>query len=118
MCKFERFDAFARNRINESTCNIQMIALIVKGGKILSYDTNKVGHRNKSIHAEANALRNLIRQKNSGEGADIFIYRLLANGNYGLARPCEDCMEYISKAGIKRIWYSDYGNRLIMERIH
>ena len=104
MCKFERFDTFARHRIKESTCNIKMIALIVKGGKILTYDTNKVGYRNKSIHAETNAIRNLIRQKNSGEGADILVYRLLANGDYGLARPCEDCMEQISKTRIKRIW--------------
>ena len=117
MCRYERLENFARSKVNESTCRMKLVSMIVKGGKILSYDTNKSGYRDKSIHAEVNAINNMKRQKRNCEGADLYVYRFLSNGDYGLARPCGDCMTVIINQRIKRIWYSDYGNRMVMERV-
>lgn len=118
MCRLERLEAFARTRINESTCKTKMISIIVKGGKIVSYDTNKNKYRDKTIHAEVNAINNMIRQKRNSQGCDIFVFRFLASGDFGIARPCNDCWNAIVRAGIKRVWYSDYGNRMVMEKVY
>jgi len=106
--RFEKTERIARDRMTQSTCKTSMAAIIVKGGVPISFGCNKDGYRGRSLHAEANALNQLRWQKNGAEGADIYVYRFLANGNYGIAKPCENCMEQIISSGIRRVYYSDY----------
>jgi|TARA_B100001564_G_scaffold354849_1_gene366137 deoxycytidylate deaminase len=110
-------ERIARNKVKESTCLVSLAAIVVRGGVPISYGSNKKNHRGYSIHAEVNALNKLKRQKSGAEGADIYVYRFLANGDYGLAKPCPDCMKEIKKSGIKRIFYSDYGGLMKIIKI-
>ena len=110
-------EKIARDRINESTCRTSLAAIVVKGGVPIAFGSNKKNHRGFSIHAEVNALNRLKRQKNGAEGADIYVYRFLANGDYGLAKPCSDCMSEIISSGIKRIYYSDYDGKMKMIKV-
>jgi deoxycytidylate deaminase len=102
-------EKIARDKISESNCNISLAAIVVRGGVPISYGSNKKsnGHRGWSIHAEVNALKKLKRQKRGAEGADLYVYRFLANGDYGIAKPCESCMKEIINSGIRRVFYSD-----------
>jgi len=112
-------EKIARDKISESNCNISLAAIVVRGGVPISYGSNKKsnGHRGWSIHAEVNALKKLKRQKRGAEGADIYVYRFLANGDYGIAKPCPDCMSEIISSGIKRIYYSDYDGKMKMMKV-
>jgi deoxycytidylate deaminase len=109
-------ERIARDKVNESTCMTSLAAIVVRGGVPIAYGSNKKNHRGYSIHAEVNALNRLKRQKNGARGADMYVYRFLANGNYGIAKPCSDCMKEIINSGIKRVYYSDYdGNMKIIK---
>ena len=56
------------------------------------------------IHAEVDAL---LKVKNLDlRYADVYVYRELHNGKYGMARPCVACMWYIKSLGIRNIYYT------------
>jgi len=61
------------------------------------------GKRWLSIHAEMKAL---ISAETSVKGCDIYVYRATADGDYGMARPCDECLKVLVEAGIKRIYYT------------
>jgi len=47
------------------------------------------------LHAESNAIANLAKRNDSGNGADIFITHA----------PCIECAKLIYQSGISRVWY-------------
>jgi tRNA(Arg) A34 adenosine deaminase TadA len=51
-------------------------------------------------HAEARVLRKM------GKGGILFVVRTLADGTWGNARPCKDCMPLIKNHGISRVYFS------------
>lgn len=59
-------------------------------------------HVRLSMHAEINAL---IRAALNADGGFIYVYRDM-QGRPALARPCEQCMPILKKAGVKKIFYS------------
>jgi deoxycytidylate deaminase len=62
-----------------------------------------------SLHAEIACL-NMIKQDIDFRDLELYIVRLRKNGEYGLARPCPSCFQYIIEKGIWRINYStNYG---------
>ena len=87
-------------------------AVIVKGGRVVSYGFNT--RRNNPIdsvpgtdytyHAEHNAIRAAAREATIG--GKIYIARLSRRGFPTLSRPCDICMVRIIKAGIKEIIYT------------
>ena len=58
-----------------------------------------------SLHAEIACL-NMIKQDINYKDLELYIVRLRKNGEYGLARPCPSCFQYILQKGIWRINYS------------
>ena len=112
MPRHERFERIARSDVLKSDLHRHNVsAMIVRGGQIISRGVNRY-HRDGSVHAEVSALSQMTRQKANPDGCDIHVYRFLANGSYGLAKPCRECRQALREAGIKRVWYSDYDNQM------
>lgn len=64
-----------------------------------------------SLHAEIACL-NMIKpyQDVCYKDLELYIVRIRRDGNYGLARPCNACMNLIINRGIRKIYYStNYG---------
>tara|TARA_R100000687_G_C6410571_1_gene146256 strand:+ start:423 stop:809 length:387 start_codon:yes stop_codon:yes gene_type:complete len=116
--KVRRADRHAKEYIDRSDCKVGMYAEIVRGGAILARGYNKRDFKNYSIHAEVNALKQIVRQKNGAEGATMTIIRYLADDSFGASKPCSECMYAIQRAGIKRINYFDYDGKFYSERIN
>lgn len=86
--------------------------VVLHHGKIMStgYNINKVQYKNKllyrkiscSTHAEMSAILSLKTKK-----ADtILVIRVGKDGTLRDSKPCKYCYEFISKIGIKRVYYS------------
>jgi len=115
--KVRRADRHAKEYIERSDCKVGMYAEIVRGGAILARGYNKRDFKNYSIHAEVNALKQLVRQKNGAEGATMTVIRYLADDSFGASKPCPQCMSAIRRAGIKRINYFNYEGNFCSERV-
>lgn len=91
-------------------------AVVVRKNKILSFGHNvlrthpKSLHKYKYIHAEFMAIIN-IDQKHFSHG-EIYIFRQNSQGVPALSRPCSSCAELIRLSGIKKIYYTGYGEYL------
>lgn len=105
----------ARKEALKSNCSMSIGAIIVKGGSIVSYGYNKTrnntsvfGNNNPndsylagaSTHAEIDALS----QVKDAQGASIYIVRVAKDGTNKLAKPCIDCAQALSDAGIAKIF--------------
>ena len=114
MCREQRYLRVGKEAMVHSTCHTQMSALVVKKGMVISQGVNKKGFRGSSIHAEIDALKQLERQKNGAEGADLWLFRFGGfNGTtHRMSKPCSVCMEAIHAAGIKRVFYYDWEGEL------
>ena len=96
MCRKTRMLNLARTKAKESDYIYRLGAVIVKGGKILA-----IARNTPKGHAEVNA----IKQASKTEGADIYVTRHTPTG-MAMAKPCDNCMEAIKAAGIRRIYYT------------
>ena len=117
MHRTKRSERRARVLAQKSDMNQNLAAIIIQGGKILGSGFNQRIDYNHSHHAEIKALKSMRRQKRTPKGADIHVYRFRADGTYGLAKPCRDCMIAIKEAGIKRVFYSDYDGSMKMLKV-
>lgn len=62
------------------------------------------------MHAEVNALKNIIELDVDWNRVYIYIYRKRKDQKFGLSRPCQSCMALINDIGIKNIVYTtNYG---------
>lgn len=94
----------AKELANESNCHYPMCAFVLRStNKILSYGVNKKGWCGKSIHAEVNAIRRLVRTKKRAKGAIVFVARHTKTGRRANARPCANCVEVMRMMGIKKV---------------
>ena len=90
-------------------CNIDVGAVITRGGKVISVGRNAakthplIGTYN--IHAEASAIFHT-KDKSKLNGSTIWVYRETADGIPAMAKPCDDCMKWIIESGIRTIYYS------------
>ena len=69
--------------------------VIDKGGEEYEGATVSLKTKPEVIHAESNAIGNLARSSESGEGASLYITHA----------PCFDCAKLIHIAGINKIFY-------------
>ena len=85
-------------------------ALIFDGPRLLSY-----GYNFRHIHAEASAIKRLLRRTRIGHSKTTlpnnlhlisFMYKK-SSGNMGNSLPCPDCMDLIKTVPIKTITYFD-----------
>ena len=59
-----------------------------------------------SLHAEIACLNSLRYQNINYKDIELYIVRIRRDGNFGLARPCVACSQYIKNLGIHKIFYS------------
>jgi hypothetical protein len=75
--------------------------LVFRGGSLLN-----TGYNHDGIHSEVNALDDLWPSKRKG----VTVVNLMIqtrSGNFGVSRPCQSCMIYLIKNGIKKIIWFD-----------
>lgn len=61
-------------------------------------------------HAEIHALAKAKAKKFDLTNSTIVVYRETLNGDLGLARPCEMCLDMAIELGIREIFYTTYDN--------
>lgn len=62
------------------------------------------------LHAEISCINKLKSLDVNYKDLELYIVRIRRDGNYGLARPCPACFNYILSKGIHNIYYStNYG---------
>ena len=84
-------------------------AVVAMGPRIISSGINSYKTHPKSTspykttHAEFSAI---LRANKELTGATLYVVRLLATGELGLAKPCPDCRRFIEEMNLKKIIYS------------
>jgi tRNA(Arg) A34 adenosine deaminase TadA len=99
----------------------RMAAIISKRKRILGTGFNKRkthpmmhrftdNHLRVEVHAEIAAIINALRtcKEEDLKGAEIFIARVLKNGERGIAKPCTICQKALDTYGITAIHYTEY----------
>lgn len=101
-------------KLNPPCANTRIVAALVKRGRIeyVGYNRYKThplqlqyGKCKEAIylHAEIDCLRKAGKR---AKGMDMVIVRIKANGDLGLAKPCEGCARAIKFFGIKNTYWS------------
>lgn len=92
-------------------------AVVVKGGRILSYGHNQIRPskelKTETIHAEEAAILQAIKTSGitSLANSKLYVTRYTKAGAVGLSKPCVRCMGLIRSCGIRKVYYStDYGD--------
>ncbi len=101
----------ARQAMN-STCDNRHGAALVIGGRLISLGWNKPRHDYRfhdtacSIHAEIDCLRNVTKPARG----IIYVVRLGIDDTWRISKPCGNCYEALSLAGVRKaVWSDDYG---------
>lgn len=84
---------------NQKQYHLGCIA-IRSDGSVVSAFNSRSRHRAPSLHAEVKAL------KKAGKANILYISRVMADGSWGLAKPCDNCIETIKKHKVKRVYYT------------
>ena len=91
-------------------------AVLVKGGSVISYSTNKNAlkwwvarfrHRDRghaTKHAEVGCIHNIDRSKTTG--STLYVARIGNTGNLLMSEPCPMCKRALANAGIKKVYYT------------
>ena len=97
-------------RVAKTSSHKQRVgAVITKGQRIIASGVNsyKTHPRSTSPYKTTHAEFSAILRANKGlTGATLYVVRLLATGELGLARPCPNCRRFIEKMSLKKIIYS------------
>ena len=81
-------------------------AIVARGSRVISSGANsyKTHPRStspyKTTHAEFSAI---LRANKKLSGATLYVVRLLATGELGLAKPCQSCRRFIEEMNLKKI---------------
>lgn len=62
------------------------------------------------LHAEIDCIKNALKlvDKKEIKGAEIFVARVLKNGETAIAKPCKICQKALSDFGITGIYWTEY----------
>lgn len=119
MPKVEKVQRWAENAV-EFIDKQNLVAIVEKGGNILSIGTNDMARTHPSyyengydrgIHAEYDALR-----KADCSGANLYVFYFKKEGGLGNSKPCRKCYNQIRDSGISRVFYVEDGD-VICEKI-
>ena len=88
-------------------------AAIFKGAAVISLGCNLAKTHPQSpdcysTHAEFSAI---LKGKDV-RGASLFVARLTRTNKVSCAKPCESCQQLIEKAGISRVFYTNYNGEM------
>jgi tRNA(Arg) A34 adenosine deaminase TadA len=116
------FIRLAMKVARKSPCSFKIGALVVKGGRVLSWGHNKdktdpirIRRPNPyvdKLHAELVALHGITETG----GCTLYVVRVGRVKSMALAKPCRMCMEMIRKAKIRKLIYST-DDGMICERV-
>ena len=91
-------------------------AVVVRGNRVLSTGCNRIGFSKylpnrsfrESVHAEAQAILELLKHKRGNElvGSTMYISRINNSGVARFSKPCSFCSRLIESVGIKRVFYT------------
>lgn len=94
--------------------DFHLAAILIRGKSVIKIGANSVktnprygrkyknGDKAYCLHAETNVLRF------ARPGDHITVMRWGARGELTMAKPCRWCLQYIQRAGIKKVTYSDW----------
>lgn len=112
-------EALSLARGHSGYANARVAAIIEKRNTVIAYGLNsgkshplqakfKDNPHRIFLHAEMDAIKNAVRQcnKESLEGATIYVARVLKDGIPALAKPCNGCMTALRFFGIKNVYWS------------
>lgn len=112
--------AFATALLSDAPrCGLKMGAALYSGSRLLAVGANRwcthPGSDNRvftrSLHAEHVAL---VRRKHYDDTRRLTMYigRRRDNGTPGCSRPCGNCLELMSMAGVRRVWFYNEQDRI------
>ena len=102
----------AKKIASSGECKKRHGAVLVKGGRCISLGLNRyrndqeyffMAREARSYHAEEACLRGI---GDRAEGATIYVARISRAGDEVMSKPCDNCMDIIKRAGIKRVVYT------------
>ena len=104
-----KFNA-ARQQALKSDCSYRLGAVVMKQ-KIVGRGFNTLKSHPmmqdadylKGIHAEISACIDGPREL---AGTHLYVCRLLRNGEFALAKPCDTCQRLLDKAGVRKVYYT------------
>ena len=113
MSKFENIvDTLIRKSFNSHLCS-KHSAGIINNNKLISIGINRYKN-NSTIHAEVDAiLKSGIKNL---KGFDIIVIRFTCQLNN--SRPCNNCIDFMLKKGIRKVYYSDKNGDIKQEYIN
>ena len=94
--KFQSIVNVLMNAATKSTIRCQHSCAIISGGKIISIAVNVIG-----FHAELHCKKYVVKTNIS-----LIVLRTNSNGDLLNSKPYADCIKYIKKHKIKKIYYS------------
>ncbi len=78
---------------------------LIKGGKIMAISENKFGKS--PIHSEMGAIENFLSiRKTKLHKCILIVIRINNRGDICSSKPCDECIKYIKRHGIRKIIYS------------
>ena len=126
--KFFRF-AFkvARDHISEEKLVSYHCALVVRGGAILAFGTNKNKRHSLvkihkyydhcGIHSELAACMKALKTYGDISGCSVYVLRILKDGKtIELSKPCEHCTGVLKSYGINKVYYTTSDGGFIRAR--
>ena len=97
----------------------RLCAVVAAGSRIISHGINHFPNngtaRPLSIHAEVAAIRLI---PHDTEATDIYVVRLLANGQLACSRPCINCMKAILEAHIDSVHFVNENGEWVTQEIN
>lgn len=88
-----------------------LAALVTKRGVILSTGINRkrthpisINHRFNCLHAEMDALRKV--KEEDRIGTIVYVARAKNDTESGLAKPCYECLQVLSRNGVRMVYHT------------
>lgn len=107
--RYYRYSSVAIEQSKKSDMNIKHVAIAVKKGRIVSIGHNEYRNTYKgfncfiSTHSEVKCCMKLDTDKI----CDIYVYRINNNDDLKNTKPCNMCIWFMRKTGIKNVIYYD-----------
>lgn len=78
-----------------------------RDGSIVTSHNTAAESKSPNAHAESKVLRK------AGYGCkELYVTRVMANGEAGISKPCKDCQKLIKQMGVKKVIYTIDANTI------
>lgn len=128
--KFEEPLQLLKKKAIESIVYYKHAAALISGDTVYSSGTNKfikqIKNNNqiyyRTMHAEITVFERLPKKK--VRGMDILVIRINKHLALRNSRPCNQCIDKLSKLGIRKVYYSNEEGQIVwefveqMEKLH